>query len=65
MGPSEEPLSTSPGSRPIPDPTLLTGQLDHCTRYGREDTVRYFQVYGITISPDDVKVSCRNYQGSD
>jgi hypothetical protein len=41
------------------------GQVARCARYGREDTVRYFAVYGIAVSPDDVKVSCRNYGGPD
>ena len=41
------------------------GQMARCTRYGREDTVRYFAVYGIAVSPDDVKVSCRNWTGGD
>lgn len=41
------------------------GQVARCARYGREDTVRYFAVYGIAVSPDDVKVSCRTYSGPD
>jgi hypothetical protein len=41
------------------------GQAARCARYGREDTVRYFAVYGIAVNADDVKVSCRNYGGPD
>lgn len=42
------------------------GQEANCQRYGKDDVVRTFKYrFHVTVSPDDVTVTCNRYVGSD
>lgn len=42
------------------------GQESNCQRYGKQDAVNTFRYYfGVSVHPEDIKVSCGRYSGPD